>query len=120
MEQYSSIFGDADSNTPCTHNTTHHIAVSTQSNFCTPMKLCPQKLSIAKSSFDEMQRLGIIRPSKHPYASSLHFFYRKKTPKTGNRLETNALATKSQFAIRVHCHCFHPLLSNALNSEFCQ
>ena len=71
MEQHSSVFGDADFNTPCTHNTTHRIAVSSQPNFCTPRKLCPEKLSIAKPSFDEMQRLGIIRPSKRPYASPL-------------------------------------------------
>ena len=35
MEQHSSISGDADFNTPCTHNTTHRIAVSTQPNFST-------------------------------------------------------------------------------------
>ena len=62
MEQQSSIFGDANFNTPCTHNTTHRIAVSTQPNFCMPRKLCPEKLTIAKSSFDEMQRLGIEKP----------------------------------------------------------
>ena len=77
MEQHLSIFGDADFNTPCTHNTTHRIAVSSQPNFCTPRKLCPEKLSIAKSSFDEMQRLGIIRPSKSPYASPLHMVPKK-------------------------------------------
>ena len=71
MDQHSSYFGEADFNTPCTHNTTHRIAVSTQPNFCTPRKLCPEKLSIAKSSFDEMQRLGFIRPSKSPYATPL-------------------------------------------------
>ena len=77
MEQHSSIFGDADFNTPCTHNTTHRIAVSSQPNFCTPRKFCPEKLSIAKSSFVEMQRLGIIRPSKSPYASPLHMVPKK-------------------------------------------
>ena len=106
MEQHSSIFGDADFNTPCTHNTTHRIAVSSQPNFCTPRKLCPEKLSIAKSSFDEMQRLGITRPSKSPYASPLHMVP-KKTPETGDRVETTAPSTKSPFAIRTHCHSFH-------------
>ena len=77
MEQPSSVFGDADFNTPCTHSTTHRIAVSSQPNFCTPRKLCPEKLSITKSSFDEMQRLGINRPSKNPYASPLHMVPKK-------------------------------------------
>ena len=77
MKQHSSIFGDADFNTPCTHNTTHRIAVSSQPNICTPRKLCPEKLSIAESSFDEMQRLGINRPPKSPYASPLHMVPKK-------------------------------------------
>ena len=77
MEQHSSVFGDADFITPCTHNTTHRIAVSSQPTFCTPRKLCPEKLTIAKSSFDEMQRLGIIRPSKSSSASPLHMVPKK-------------------------------------------
>ena len=83
MEQHSSFFGDADFNTPCTHNTTHPIAF-----------------------FDEMQRLGLIRPSQSPYASPMHMVP-KKAPETGDRVETTAPSTKSQFAIRYHCHSFH-------------
>ena len=106
MEQQSSIFGDADFNTPCTHNTTHRIAVSCQPNFCTPRKFCPEKLSIAKSSFDEMQRSGIIGPSKSPFASPLHMVP-KKTPETGDSVETTARSTESPFAILTYCHSFH-------------
>ena len=72
MEQHSSIFGDVSSNTSCTYNTTHRIAVSSQPIFYTPRKICPEKLSITKSSFDEMQRLGNIRSSKSPSKSPLH------------------------------------------------
>ena len=79
MEQQSSIFRDADFNTPCTNNTKHRIAVSTHPKFCTPKLLCPEILFIAKSSFDKMQRLGIIRPSKSPYASPLRMVLKKDT-----------------------------------------
>ena len=72
MKQLSSIFEDADFNTPCTYNTTHRIAISTQPDFGTPRRCFPEKLSIAKSSFDEMQRLRIIRPWKSPNAWPLH------------------------------------------------
>ena len=60
LDQNSSIFGYTDFNTPCTHKFTHRVAVSTKPNFCTPRKFCPEKLYIAKLSFDQTQRLGII------------------------------------------------------------
>ena len=37
-----------------------------------------EKLKIAKNAFDEMQRFGIIRPSKSPYSSPLHMVSKKE------------------------------------------
>ena len=77
LEQHSSVFRDADFYTLFTHNTTHRFAVSGQPYFCTSKKLCPEKLFIAKSSFDEMQSLGIIRTSKSPKTSAEHIVPKK-------------------------------------------
>ena len=115
MEQHSSVFGDADFNTPCTHNTTHRIAVSSHPNFCTPRKLCPEKHSIAKSFFDELQRLGIIRPSKSSYASPLHMVPKKRPrrletvwrlPRPHPNLRSRFLPTATTFIVRTSRQSF--------------
>ena len=113
MEQHSSVFGYADFNTPCTHNTTHRIAVSSQPNFCTSRKLCPERLSIAISSFNEMQRLGIIRPSKSPYASPLHMVPKKDPGDWRPRGDYRAL---NQITVR-DCYPLPQLSSFALHDK---
>ena len=91
MEQHSSIFRDADFNTPCTHNTTHRIDVSSQPKCCTHRKLCPERLSIAKWSLHEMQLLGIIRPSKSPYASPLQSNHRQQGPRPSQNYQNQKI-----------------------------
>ena len=124
-EHQLSIFGDTDFITQCTQNTTHRIVVSTQPNFCTARKLCPEKLSVAKSSFDKMQCSGIIQPSKSPYASPLHMIP-KKTPETVRRLprpqpnhSSRFVPTATTFIVRTPRQtCFQPIrLSQSLSPK---
>ena len=45
------------------HSVTHHIRTTGPSVFCRPRRLAPDRLKIAKSEFDHMLQLGIIRAS---------------------------------------------------------
>ena len=40
--------------------------------------MTPENLKIAKDAFDEIKRLGIIRPSRSPYSSALHMVPKKE------------------------------------------
>ena len=78
MEKCSDVFGDVNFGDEAKHKTVHRIETSGKPVFSKPRQLTPEKLKIAKNSFDEMQRLGIIRPSKSPYSSPLHMVPKKE------------------------------------------
>ena len=54
------------------HSVTHHICTTGLSVFCRPRYLAPDRLKIAKSEFDHMLQLGIIRASDSSWSSPLH------------------------------------------------
>ena len=56
---------------------THTIKTNGPPVFCKPRRLAPDKLKIAKQEFDKLLELGIIRPSKSPWASPLHMAPKK-------------------------------------------
>ena len=78
MEKCSDVFGDVNFGDEAKHKTVHRIETSGKPVFSKPRQLTPEKLKIAKNAFDEMQRLGIIRPSKSPYSSPLHMVPKKE------------------------------------------
>lgn len=58
---------------PCDQSTVaHHIITKGPPVHSRARRLAPEKLNIAKKEFQHMMNLGIIRPSKSPYASPLH------------------------------------------------
>ncbi|CAK1598304.1 unnamed protein product [Parnassius mnemosyne] len=62
------------------HNAVHHIRTTPGPPVaCTPRRLSPDKLKIAKEEFAAMLKVGIARPSKSPWSSPLHL-----TPKKDN------------------------------------
>lgn len=77
-EQHSDIFDDINFTNPAQHNTTHHVETTGPPIRQRPRSLCPDKLEVAKAFFDQMQALGICRPSNSPYASPLHMVPKKK------------------------------------------
>lgn len=54
------------------HSTVHYIPTKGPPLYNRPRRLAPDKLAIAKSAFDELLRLGIVRPSRSPWAAPLH------------------------------------------------
>ena len=54
------------------HSVTHQIRTTGPSVFCRPRRLAPDHLKIAKSEFDHMLQLGIIRASDSSWSSPLH------------------------------------------------
>ncbi|XP_056904781.1 uncharacterized protein K02A2.6-like [Takifugu flavidus] len=54
------------------HGVEHHIATTGAPVHARARRLDPAKLSIARAEFETMERLGIIRRSKSPWASPLH------------------------------------------------
>ena len=61
------------------HSVTHHIETRGPPVAARPRRLAPDRLDIAKSEFNHMLELGIIRPSKSNWSSPLHMVA-KKTP----------------------------------------
>lgn len=60
------------------HNTTHHIrTIPGPPVSCSPRRLAPDKLKIAKQEFDAMLANGTARPSDSPWASPLHLVSKK-------------------------------------------
>lgn len=60
------------------HNTVHHIRTTPGPPVsCSPRRLAPEKLKIAKAEFDAMLSSGVARPSDSPWASPLHLAPKK-------------------------------------------
>ena len=62
---------------PTTHATEHWVETTGPPLFSKPRRLPPDKLAAAKSQFRDLQKAGIIRPSKSPWASPLHMVAKK-------------------------------------------
>lgn len=58
--------------TEVSHSVTHCISTTGPPVFAKARRLSPEKLQAARASFDHMLELGIVRPSKSPWASPLH------------------------------------------------
>ena len=78
LVKHQRIFRDVDFNTDPQHSTVHRIETAGQPVHCTPRKLCPDKLLIAKRTFSDMVSKGICRPSNSPWASPLHMVPKKE------------------------------------------
>ena len=79
LSEFKDILQTSLGNMPIKHSVHHHIMTRGPPISCKPRRLTPEKLKIAKSTFQTMIKEGICRPSKSPWASPLHMVA-KKTP----------------------------------------
>ena len=62
---------------PVRHDVTHHIMTTGPPVHARTRRLSPERLKIAKSEFEHMLQLGIIRPSSSAWSSPLHMVPKK-------------------------------------------
>ncbi|CAE1294852.1 unnamed protein product [Acanthosepion pharaonis] len=72
IRQYQSLLSPSTHNEPVKHHATHSIKTTGPLVHSQPRRLHPSKLKIARDEFDNMLKLGVIRPSVSSYASPLH------------------------------------------------
>ncbi|CAE1306096.1 unnamed protein product [Acanthosepion pharaonis] len=72
FKQYKSLLSPFTHAEPVKHNKTHAIKTTGSPVHASPRRLHPTKLRVAKDEFENMLKLGIIRPSSSPYATPLH------------------------------------------------
>ena len=72
LEKFPTLTTPCTSDTPVKHGVTHHIVTEGPPVFARPRRLSPEKLVAAKTEFNKLIDMGIIRPSSSTWASPLH------------------------------------------------
>ena len=72
LHDYPEILQPHFSSDTVRHGVQHHITAATALVHAKARRLPPDKLAAAKSEFEEMEKIGIIRKSNSPRASLLH------------------------------------------------
>ncbi|KER25763.1 hypothetical protein T265_06864 [Opisthorchis viverrini] len=72
LRQFPEILKPASKTTSVKHDVFHHISTKGPPTASRPRRLAPEKLAIAKTEFQHLLQLGIIRPSSSPWSSPLH------------------------------------------------
>lgn len=78
LKEFPEIYQPATMNKQPAHDIEHHIVTTGPPVYSRPRRLTPEKLKIAKSEFEHMLELGIIRPSSSPWSSPLHMVPKKE------------------------------------------
>ena len=100
--EFPSITKLPDPDKPVKHNTTHFITTVGPPVVAKPRRLAPDRLKIAKSEFQNMMRLGHMRPSKSNYASPLHMVPKKGTSQwrpVGDFRALNSQTVKEKYPV---------------------
>ena len=77
INKFPQIFRPTEIMSPPKHNIVHHVVTKGPPTTARPRRLAPDKLKVAKTEFEHMLRVGIIRPSSSPWSSPLHMVPKK-------------------------------------------
>lgn len=72
LREFPSISNMEKSALPINSPVYHHIETKGPPVYCRPRRLDPIKLEAAQKEFEHLMKMGIIQPSKSPWASALH------------------------------------------------
>lgn len=77
LTKYSDLTKPIDINQPITHNVQHHIITVGRLPTCRYRRLSPEKLAVAKETFDTLLKMGVVRRSSSRISSPLHMVPKK-------------------------------------------
>ena len=77
LGQFPELIRPTTKGEPVKHGSPHKIVTKGHPVFARPRRLAPDKLVTAKREFDDMIKLGIIKPSDSEWSSALHMVSKK-------------------------------------------
>ncbi|XP_064462670.1 uncharacterized protein LOC135373387 [Ornithodoros turicata] len=77
LKEFPALTQPPDWTRPVQHDVVHHITTRGPPVHFRPRRLAPEKFRVAKSEFDHMLELGIVRPSSSTWSSPLHMVPKK-------------------------------------------
>ena len=100
LQQFPSISQPFSGYEPVFHDTKHYIETDGPPVACKCRPLHGDKLQCAKEEFEKLQQLGVVRPSKSPWAAPIHLVPKGNSWRvTGDYRRLNNVTKKDRYPI---------------------